>query len=359
MSKKIDLPLPTKEDLVAALGAEAVEALLSDPTLVKSRDTDEADIVQLIGLAVSGSGCMCAACAKIRETVAGQPGGAALTEEWTGKNGEALIEIEKESVAAAARERATLAMLLAGLIMADRGGATDPLKDDSVEGMVSSAEVNLKSTASHEITLKFTTDANIDDKGWDFAAAVTEAMFRTVPDRVLVAIARSAISLEPVLIKNLERIAEENGEEYAADDIGAPYIAAFSLTDDADVVTRFALMVEDLDAKRAAIAAAREELIRWSGSDAGFAAGQGLFAHAGVDPRPFGDAGVLAPEDVARHVRAWVLYGPGTVTFQDDSFAAIRALPPGERKLCARVAKRYGWATDDRIAKLNEQYEAD
>lgn len=359
MSKKIDLPLPTKEDLVAALGAEAVEALLSDPMLVKSRDTDEADIIQRIGLAVSGSGCMCAACAKIRETVAGQPGGAALTEEWTGKNGEAIRTIEQEGVAAAARERAMLARLLAGLAASGYTSALDPLKDDSVEGMVSSAVLNLKSTASHEITLKFTTDTNIDDKSWDFAAAVAEAMFRTVPDRALVAIARSAVTLESVLIANLKRIAEENGEEYAADDIGAPYIAAFSLTDDADVVTRFALMVEDLDAKRAAIAAAREELVRWSGSNAGFAEGQGLFAHAGVDPRPFGEDGELTPDDVARHVRAWVLYGPGTVTFQDDSFAAIRALSPVERKLCARVAKRYGWATDDRIATLNEQYEAD
>lgn len=351
MSETNSVQLPTKEDLIAALGDEAVAALLSDPALVKpSNDAGEADIVRRIGLVVAGGGCECAACAKIRAAVAAQPGGAALTEEWTAKNVEAIAAFDS------AREFAVLRKVLAAV--AASVGRQDPLKDNADDNGLD-AKFERKSTTRHEISFSFTTDAGVDDTSWQFAEAVAEALFRTMPDRALVTIARSAVMLEPVLLANLEKIAAAAGEEYVADDFGAPYIAAFSLADDAAVVTRFALTVEDLETQRAALAAAKEEMIRWTGSADWFTPGTGLFAHAGVDPKPFVDFGNLSPEDVARHVRAWILYGPGLVTFADATYAAVRELGERELRLCARVAKRYGWATDDRIATLNKDYAAE
>ena len=51
-----------------------------------------------------------------------------------GKNGEAIHTLEQEGVAAAARERAMLARLLAGLAASGYTSALDPLKDGSVDG---------------------------------------------------------------------------------------------------------------------------------------------------------------------------------------------------------------------------------
>lgn len=362
--------LPSVAAMRDAFTDAGFEALLAAS---RYPDRDPSYAASRVALVAAGSPCTCEACQRIRSVMEPMTHAAGALAAWRADD----MALLKRATADIRKDQVPLADLLNAILGGGRVGVIrvdDDDDDDSKDGdgaantdgnvasapspRIDAADAVVRHHEGHtyEVLVTFRVDAPLDTDGWPFASALAQAMLASVPDRALVTLARTVLATESVIARNLEMVAAHRGEDYAADDTGFPYVAAFRLVNADGVATPFVLDVDDLATKRAALAAAQEELARWAPHPHTFVAGQGLFPEAGFDRTLFRDYASITPEQAARHVRAWILYGPGAIAFSPDNFAGVRRLPPGEAGQCATLAVRYGWADTDRIAQLDKEY---